>query len=71
MHTAPSVEAPGYQPPSWQAILAAHVRIAPRIHRTPVLTSASLNAIAKRAGVANAMLYRHFPTREELVLAVY
>ena len=31
----------------------------------------SLNAIAKRAGVANATLYRHFPTREELVLATY
>ncbi|OLE45869.1 MAG: serine dehydratase [Acidobacteria bacterium 13_1_20CM_3_58_11] len=27
-------------------MLAAHARIAPRIHRTPVLTSASLNAIA-------------------------
>ena len=35
-----------YQPPTWEAILAAHARIAPRIHRTPVLTSASLNAIA-------------------------
>jgi AcrR family transcriptional regulator len=32
---------------------------------------ASLNAIAKRAGIANATLYRHFPTREELVLATY
>lgn len=32
---------------------------------------ASLNSIAKRAGVANATLYRHFPTREELVLATY
>ena len=32
---------------------------------------ASLNAIAKRAGVANATLYRHFSTREELVLATY
>jgi AcrR family transcriptional regulator len=31
----------------------------------------SLNAIAKRAGVANATLYRHFPTRESLVLEVY
>src|ERR1700753_1102313 len=31
----------------------------------------SLNAIAKRAGVANATLYRHFPTREALVLATY
>jgi AcrR family transcriptional regulator len=33
--------------------------------------NASLNAIAKRARVANATLYRHFPTREELVLATY
>jgi AcrR family transcriptional regulator len=32
---------------------------------------ASLNAIAKQAGVANATLYRHFPTREQLVLATY
>ncbi|MGR6917966.1 TetR/AcrR family transcriptional regulator [[Actinomadura] parvosata] len=31
----------------------------------------SLNAIAKRAGLANGTLYRHFPTREALVLAVY
>jgi AcrR family transcriptional regulator len=31
----------------------------------------SLNAIAKRANVANATLYRHFPTREQLILAVY
>ena len=32
---------------------------------------ASLNAIARRAGVANATLYRHFPTRGALVLASY
>src|SRR6201987_3858349 len=32
---------------------------------------AAMNAIAKRAAVANATLYRHFPTREELVLATY
>jgi len=31
----------------------------------------SLNAIAKQAGVANATLYRHFPTRESLVFEVY
>src|ERR1700688_3917555 len=30
---------------TWQAILEAHARIIPRIHRTPVLTSASLDAI--------------------------
>jgi AcrR family transcriptional regulator len=32
---------------------------------------ASLNSIAKRAGVANATLYRNFPTRGHLVLEVY
>ena len=34
-------------------------------------SDASLNEIARRAGVANATLYRHFPTREGLVLATY
>lgn len=46
MSTAPSFESVTYQPPSWEAIREAHVRIAPRINRTPVLTSASLDAIA-------------------------
>ncbi|MEO3812319.1 TetR/AcrR family transcriptional regulator [Sphaerisporangium sp. B11E5] len=32
---------------------------------------ASLNSIAKKAGVGPGTLYRHFPTRESLVLAVY
>ncbi len=32
--------------PNFEAILAAHARIAPRIHRTPVVTSASLDEIA-------------------------
>jgi AcrR family transcriptional regulator len=32
---------------------------------------ASLNTIAKRAGVGPGTLYRHFPTREALILAVY
>jgi threonine dehydratase len=45
MKTAPQVETPSYRPPSWQAIVEAHARIAPRIHRTPVLTSRSLEAI--------------------------
>ena len=31
----------------------------------------SLNAIAKAAGVGAGTLYRHFPTREALVLGVY
>jgi AcrR family transcriptional regulator len=31
---------------------------------------ASLDEIAKRAGVAGGTLYRHFPTRTDLVKAV-
>ncbi|CAN5420101.1 helix-turn-helix domain-containing protein [soil metagenome] len=31
----------------------------------------SLNAIARRAGVGNATLYRHFPTREALVAELF
>jgi AcrR family transcriptional regulator len=34
-------------------------------------SDASLNSVAKRAGVGAGTLYRHFPTREALVLAVY
>jgi AcrR family transcriptional regulator len=34
-------------------------------------TDVTLNSIAKRAGVGQGTLYRHFPTREALVLAVY
>jgi AcrR family transcriptional regulator len=33
-------------------------------------TSAALDDIAKRAGTGNATLYRHFPTRQDLVQAV-
>ncbi|MGF1427709.1 TetR/AcrR family transcriptional regulator [Kitasatospora sp. LaBMicrA B282] len=33
--------------------------------------SASMDEIAKRAGVGAGTLYRHFPVREELVAAVY
>lgn len=32
---------------------------------------APLDVIARRAGVGNATLYRHFPTRADLVVAVY
>jgi threonine dehydratase len=32
--------------PNFEAILAAHKRISPHIHRTPVLTSTSLDEIA-------------------------
>jgi AcrR family transcriptional regulator len=32
---------------------------------------ASLDAIARRAGVGSGTLYRHFPTREALIMAVY
>jgi threonine dehydratase len=45
MSTAISFESTTYQPPSWEAIVAAHARIAPRIHHTPIFTSASLDAL--------------------------
>lgn len=45
MNTATQAESATYLPPSWEAILAAHARIKPRIHRTPVLTSSSLDAM--------------------------
>ena len=45
MSSMPSVTTPVYIPPDWHAIQQAHARIAPRIHRTPVLTSASLDAL--------------------------
>lgn len=34
-------------------------------------TDAPLDDIARRAGLGNATLYRHFPTRRELLVAVY
>jgi len=44
---SPNVPGPiGNSPIEWQTIVAAHERIRPRIHRTPVLTSQSLNALA-------------------------
>jgi AcrR family transcriptional regulator len=33
--------------------------------------SSALDEIARRAGVGNATMYRHFPTRQELIVAVY
>jgi threonine dehydratase len=46
MSTALSFESANYRPPTWVAISEAHARIAPRIHRSPILTSNSLNALA-------------------------
>ena len=46
MTSAPTFESANYQAPSWDAIDQAHARIAPRIHRTPILTSASLDSLA-------------------------
>jgi threonine dehydratase len=43
MSATQQVESITFEPPSWEDIVAAHTRIAPRIHRTPVLTSHSLN----------------------------
>jgi AcrR family transcriptional regulator len=57
------------------------VRVDARENRTRILAAArrafaedgdtSMNQIAQRAGVGPGTLYRNFPTREALVLAVY
>jgi AcrR family transcriptional regulator len=65
--------------------VAAHhpvaMRVDARVNRERILSVAykafaddpdvSLNAIGKLAGVGAGTLYRHFPTREDLILAVY
>lgn len=45
-HLSATTPTSAYSHLTWQAILEAHARIAPRIHRTPVLTSASLDAMS-------------------------
>jgi threonine dehydratase len=42
----PEAGSPPAETPNWASIVAAHARIAPRIHRTPVWTSSSLDALA-------------------------
>jgi AcrR family transcriptional regulator len=46
------------------------LEVATRVFATPGAET-SLRAIAREAGVGIATLYRHFPTRESLVEAVY
>jgi threonine dehydratase len=40
-----STTATSAQKPSWESIVTAHERVAPRIHRTPVMRSATLEAL--------------------------
>ena len=47
MSTVLSFESTDYQPPGWEAIAHTHARIAPRIHRTPIFTSSSLDTLAE------------------------
>jgi threonine dehydratase len=46
MSTASQMEPANFVAPSWNDIREAHARIAPRIHRTSVMTSHSLDAMA-------------------------
>src|SRR5450432_3912158 len=41
----PLAEPNTFAPPSWDVIVEAHARITPKIHRTPVLTNASLDTL--------------------------
>jgi threonine dehydratase len=45
MSAAPQMEPPARQQPDWRSICEAHARIAPHIHRTPVLTSGTLDSL--------------------------
>ena len=45
MSLSTGTKANTFTPPDWQSIVEAHARVAPRIHRTPVLTSKSLDAM--------------------------
>src|SRR5467141_2455225 len=45
MSAAPQMEPPAPQQPDWRTITEAHARIAPHIHRTPVLTCATLDSL--------------------------
>jgi threonine dehydratase len=45
MSVAPQMQPPELPQPDWVAIIEAHARIAPHIHRTPVLTSATLDSM--------------------------
>jgi threonine dehydratase len=45
MSTASPVEQTNFVAPTWNDIREAHARIAPRIHRTPVMTSHSLDTM--------------------------
>src|SRR6202040_933331 len=45
MSLSTGTKADTFTPPDWQSIVEAHARVAPRIHRTPVLTSKSLDAM--------------------------
>jgi threonine dehydratase len=45
MSSTPPAETSTFTPPDWRTITEAHARIVPRIHRTPVLTSKSIDAM--------------------------
>jgi AcrR family transcriptional regulator len=47
------------------------LKVASRVFVSACDTEPSMRAIAREAGVGIATLYRHFPTRESLVEAVY
>jgi AcrR family transcriptional regulator len=51
---------------NYERVLAAATEVFAELGVT-----APLDEIARRAGVGNATMYRHFPARRELVIAVY
>lgn len=66
----PGGDVPGQQPPP-QGRRIAHAALLLAATREPVAEAGNevaLDEIARRAGVGNATLYRHFPTSADLLV---
>lgn len=70
MSKAPSTKAPGTRQPRGRARRAAVLEAARRLFSQQGFKGSSLAAIAQEAGLTDAGLLYHFPTKNDLLLAV-
>jgi len=68
----PAITPPAHHTPSRKDARTNRERILTAAHSAfAASTSASLSAIARQAGVGIGTLYRHFPSREALIVELY
>ena len=68
----PAITSPAHHTPSRKDARTNRERILTAARETfAASSSASLSAIARRAGVGIGTLYRHFPSREALIVELY